>query len=546
MIKLEVPMPYVCPNLRSLFSRTGLKFSSLLALILLTLLLMISGEAYAATYYIAPDGDNTGPGTSSAPWATFAYAMLVLQPGDTLYLEDGTYSEQLNITASGTSNAYVTIRARNEGSAIVSTTYPESPLTVNNESYIEVDGINFRNSGVYDKSVNCATDGLGYTDINGVDIKYSDHIILRRVTSNGCSGCNSAVISLWYVTNSLLEDCAGSGQGRVVLNMLDCSNLTIRRCWLDWTGPSTGGGDTPNVTQVYDSSNVLMENNIGVHTASNNVAFFNTWGHYSSISGNKFYGNIGYNSNGLAAGGMFQDSADCGYVVSGTVFLNNVAILNGGGGQAAMEINADPNNGTVFANNTFASPNSSGGGLLLKYSQSACSGQSAAVANVSSNSFLNTSSGLEGNSSTPSNYIDAHDYNNFYNMYDGDGPLYETAFIIPGYLNTNESQINPGYPASTYGYGAYLMAPEALKGRGANGSNIGANVIYEYVDGTLTDAPLWPWPMENRIVAEFGISPTYADDGNGHTGGFWNTLTGVYGSSTDATPPRRHIPRIIK
>ncbi|MCB0063547.1 MAG: hypothetical protein KDE19_15600, partial [Caldilineaceae bacterium] len=28
------------------------------------------------------------------------------------------------------------------------------------------------------------------------------------------------------------------------------------------------------------------------------------------------------------------------------------------------------------------------------------------------------------------------------------------------------------------------------------------------VDGTLTDLPLWPWPMEDRVRAELGLSPT--------------------------------------
>ena len=36
----------------------------------------------------------------------------------------------------------------------------------------------------------------------------------------------------------------------------------------------------------------------------------------------------------------------------------------------------------------------------------------------------------------------------------------------------------------------------------------GARLTHRYMDGVLTDEPLWPWPMEERIQAELGISVT--------------------------------------
>jgi hypothetical protein len=71
-----------------------------------------------------------------------------------------------------------------------------------------------------------------------------------------------------------------------------------------------------------------------------------------------------------------------------------------------------------------------------------------------------------------------------------------------------------------------------LKHAGQNGSDIGANILYEYVNGQLTNQPLWPWPMEDRIKAETGFSVTWASGG-----GFWKTLTGVYGSAPVPTAP---------
>ncbi len=84
------------------------------------------------------------------------------------------------------------------------------------------------------------------------------------------------------------------------------------------------------------------------------------------------------------------------------------------------------------------------------------------------------------------------------------------------------------------GRGAYLFVPNnsPLKGAGANGADIGANIIYEYVDGQLTNTPLWPWPMEDRIMAEKGISVTYAANG-----GIWKTLSGIYSNTTITSTP---------
>jgi hypothetical protein len=89
---------------------------------------------------------------------------------------------------------------------------------------------------------------------------------------------------------------------------------------------------------------------------------------------------------------------------------------------------------------------------------------------------------MSGSDAAPNNLMKAHDYNNFYNMYGGVGPFDYAAYLNPSNLNTNETEINPYYDTNTYGLGAYLMAPAVLKGKGVNGSDIGANIIYESVN----------------------------------------------------------------
>ncbi len=74
-----------------------------------------------------------------------------------------------------------------------------------------------------------------------------------------------------------------------------------------------------------------------------------------------------------------------------------------------------------------------------------------------------------------------------------------------------------------------MASKAATAGTGDGGADMGAEVLYQYEDGVLTDTKLWPWPMEDRIMAELSISVTYsADQGGGETGGIWKTLSGAY------------------
>ncbi len=82
-------------------------------------------SALAATYYISPNGSDGNNGTSTgSAWKTFEQAWDVLQPGDTLLLLDGTYTEsttglvQPNIR-NGEPGKPITIKALNDGKAVI-------------------------------------------------------------------------------------------------------------------------------------------------------------------------------------------------------------------------------------------------------------------------------------------------------------------------------------------------------------------------------------------------------------------------------------------
>ena len=55
------------------------------------------------TFFVAPDGDDAGPGTFEAPWATVNHAAKVLSAGQTVYVREGVYvlPRQVLLEASG-------------------------------------------------------------------------------------------------------------------------------------------------------------------------------------------------------------------------------------------------------------------------------------------------------------------------------------------------------------------------------------------------------------------------------------------------------------
>jgi hypothetical protein len=77
------------------------------SLLLALPLLAACTSAGAATFYIAPTGNDGAAGTQSAPWRSLARAQQAAKPGDTVYLRGGTYAFTAATTACATRRAVV-------------------------------------------------------------------------------------------------------------------------------------------------------------------------------------------------------------------------------------------------------------------------------------------------------------------------------------------------------------------------------------------------------------------------------------------------------
>jgi alpha-N-arabinofuranosidase len=66
--------------------------------------LALSTAMQAATYHVAPTGNDSGPGTQKAPFRTIQHAADQAQPGDTITVHEGTYRERISPPRGGTSD----------------------------------------------------------------------------------------------------------------------------------------------------------------------------------------------------------------------------------------------------------------------------------------------------------------------------------------------------------------------------------------------------------------------------------------------------------
>jgi hypothetical protein len=140
----------------------------------------------AATLYVSPTGSDTNPGTEAQPFQTIQKAANVVNPGDTVIVEDGTYTgfgscatatvkPIVCLTRGGTAAAWVTFQAR-------------TPLgaKLDGQQNTNTDGIVFRNS-------------VGYVKLEGFEIHGVGNAVASSSGIELYNGGHDVVISQVYV-----------------------------------------------------------------------------------------------------------------------------------------------------------------------------------------------------------------------------------------------------------------------------------------------------------------------------------------------------------
>ncbi len=139
------------------FARRMSASGSLLAIALMVwasvLNLVMPDQAAAATsFYVAPSGNDTNPGTIAQPWRTIQKAANTAMSGSIVYVRAGVYNERVTINVSGSAtDGSVTFRNYSNEAAILDGTGLTVPAAENglfliaDHSYIIIKGFEIRN-----------------------------------------------------------------------------------------------------------------------------------------------------------------------------------------------------------------------------------------------------------------------------------------------------------------------------------------------------------------------------------------------------------------
>jgi hypothetical protein len=104
-----------------------------------------------SSFYVSTTGDDSNPGTETAPWRTIQHATDVVRAGGTVNVRGGVYEELVTIKASGNAtDGFITFRSYPGETAVLDAgqftpSGRQGVLTIHNQSYVRIEGFEIRN-----------------------------------------------------------------------------------------------------------------------------------------------------------------------------------------------------------------------------------------------------------------------------------------------------------------------------------------------------------------------------------------------------------------
>ncbi len=206
-----------------------------------------TGQATAAgnVYYVAPDGDNTNPGTRDRPWATPGYGSRQLQPGDTLIILGGRYvlrdyDTDVITPPSGTASAWITIRGE-EGHrpVLVGRDNLATAINLSGVQYARIQNLEITHDGTAQGEALYFREGV---EILGAP---AAHIVLQDLYIHHIDefGMNIQDVEDLQILNCRIEYCGFGALGGPAGEHGGWRDVTIRGCSLSWSGHYYRGSD---------------------------------------------------------------------------------------------------------------------------------------------------------------------------------------------------------------------------------------------------------------------------------------------------------------
>jgi hypothetical protein len=196
------------------------------------------------THHVAPSGDDGNPGTTEAPWLTIQHAADAAQPGDTVCVGSGSYSEDVTFSRSGTTEAAITFAAAPGETATV-----QGSLTLaQGTSYLNLIGFAVLDFPIW--GVTLEGDNH-HVLLSHLDVAGGEASVRFTVGSSG-EAPEYGPVSDVILEDSVLHDCDYEA---VDCTPGPCDRMTFRRLEIYGAGTARGadfGGDGLSVARGQD------------------------------------------------------------------------------------------------------------------------------------------------------------------------------------------------------------------------------------------------------------------------------------------------------
>ena len=263
------------------------------------------------SFYVATTGSDANAGTLALPWKTISHAAAssLVQPGDTVFVRAGTYTESVNIGMSGSAAAgpvtfqnYPGEKAILDGTGLKPPTDQNGLFNVIGRSYVTIAGFEIRN---YVTSSSSAVPAGIWVTGSGSHIKILNNIVHDIKTTSEASG-NAFGIAV-YGTEAPASIDLVTIDGNEVYNLRTGGSESV-----NVDGNVTNFAITNNL--VHDNDNIAIDA-IGYEGVSSNAA-------YDRARNGVISDNTIYNISGKSNPGEGNDyDADGIYVDGGTQII---------------------------------------------------------------------------------------------------------------------------------------------------------------------------------------------------------------------------------
>lgn len=426
-------------------------------------------------FYAAPtptgSGSNNGL-TQSTPFRIGDFWSHA-EPGSILYLLDGTYTLS---NSAGSNDSVINVPTSVNGTAAERIT-----IKCLNDGQCNMDG-----QGVYQPIF---VAGSNYITFEGMDAYNSGYEVistgggtgftLRRVIAWDAAPSSTAgqkeIIAPFHATNILFEDVATFGEGDGGLQLYGGRQTgpkgVVRRYWGMYGGSNYANAPDEVIHMGYDSTKQIVENAIVTWDAT-------------ATQGTGPQGQIEGDRQLIIMGVDGQEHR----------LLGSIGYLFNGAGNMSR-------------------------GIEEWFSNQYDTAQSSAL-------IQDVVMYFEGNSTVVP-----------YNILEIEGPCGSPGMPVCYFRNNTEIGGGASSFASSWTYqnNVDVASISALNAANANiwngSSSNGARVCYRYVDGVLTNTPLWPWPMDSRIRAALtksGRNPNTVFGGTGY--GVTEKMEAIFGT----------------